>query len=117
MAEPPKYSPLTLIGIVVIVMLGFAAFFISFLVAPLAILALFYFVLAASERSKGESKPKGDEEGDVPPPSARAQLLQRETEARERQLEREREQLERERAELEAQRAAGGAAPPPAPGA
>ena len=41
MAEPPRYSPLALIGLLVIVLLGFAAFFISFLIMPLLALAVF----------------------------------------------------------------------------
>jgi hypothetical protein len=50
MSEPPHYSPLALIGVLVVVLLGFAAFFISFLIMPLLALAVFDLTLATKER-------------------------------------------------------------------
>jgi ABC-type multidrug transport system fused ATPase/permease subunit len=46
------YQPMALVGVVLIALLGFAVFFLSFLVAPLAILMIFYVGFAASDRSK-----------------------------------------------------------------
>ena len=43
---------MALIGVTLIALLGFAVFFLSFLVAPLAILMIFYVGFAASDRSK-----------------------------------------------------------------
>ena len=37
-----RYQPLALIGVTMIALLGFAVFFLSFLVAPLVILIIFY---------------------------------------------------------------------------
>ena len=47
-----RYQPLALISVTLIALLGFAVFFLSFLVAPLAILIIFYVGFAASDRSK-----------------------------------------------------------------
>ena len=47
-----RYQPLALIGVALIALVGFAVFFLSFLVAPLAILLIFYVGFAASDRSK-----------------------------------------------------------------
>jgi uncharacterized SAM-binding protein YcdF (DUF218 family) len=47
-----RYQPLALIGVTMIALLGFAVFFLSFLVAPLAILLIFYVGFAASDRSR-----------------------------------------------------------------
>ena len=47
-----RYQPLALIGVTMVALLGFAVFFLSFLVAPLAILMIFYVGFAASDRSK-----------------------------------------------------------------
>jgi hypothetical protein len=47
-----RYQPMALIGVTLIALLGFAVFFLSFLVAPLAILMIFYVGFAASDRSK-----------------------------------------------------------------
>lgn len=55
-----RYNPLALISVVLIALLGFAVFFLSFLVAPLAILLIFYLGFAASDRSKRN--------GNAPPP-------------------------------------------------
>ena len=57
-----RYQPLALISVTLIALLGFAVFFLSFLVAPLAILIIFYVGFAASDRSKrsngnGNGKP------------------------------------------------------------
>ncbi len=49
------YSPLALIATLLVALLLFALFFIGFLVAPLAILVLFYIFFAASDRSKRAS--------------------------------------------------------------
>lgn len=46
------YQPMALIGVTMIALLGFAMFFLSFLVAPLAILMIFYVGFAASDRAK-----------------------------------------------------------------
>lgn len=43
---------MALVGVTLIALLGFAVFFLSFLVAPLAILMIFYVGFAASDRSK-----------------------------------------------------------------
>ena len=43
---------MALIGVTMIALLGFAVFFLSFLVAPLAILIIFYVGFAASDRAK-----------------------------------------------------------------
>jgi hypothetical protein len=47
-----RYQPMALIGVTMIALLGFAMFFLSFLVAPLAILMIFYVGFAASDRAK-----------------------------------------------------------------
>lgn len=55
MPEQPtneQYNPLALFAIVIGALLLFAVFFIGFLVAPLAILLVFYVVFSASDRSK-----------------------------------------------------------------
>lgn len=53
-----RYRPWALIGITLIALVGFAVFFLSFLVAPLAILLIFYVGFAASDRSKRNAKQK-----------------------------------------------------------
>jgi ABC-type bacteriocin/lantibiotic exporter with double-glycine peptidase domain len=53
-----RYRPWALIGITLIALAGFAVFFLSFLVAPLAILLIFYVGFAASDRSKRNAKQK-----------------------------------------------------------
>ncbi|HEU4655949.1 MAG TPA: hypothetical protein VFR97_00405 [Capillimicrobium sp.] len=50
--QPERYQPLALIGVTLIALLGFAVFFLSFLVAPLAILLIFYVGFAASDRTR-----------------------------------------------------------------
>lgn len=50
-----NYSPLALIATLLFALLLFALFFIGFLVAPLAILVIFYIFFAASDRSKRAS--------------------------------------------------------------
>jgi hypothetical protein len=52
--NPPedRYQPLALLTVTLCALLGFAVFFLSFLVAPLAILTIFYVGFAASDRSK-----------------------------------------------------------------
>lgn len=57
------YKPLQLIGVIVLALLGFAVFFLSFLLAPLAILVLFYIGFSAADRnqrakSKGHAPPR-----------------------------------------------------------
>jgi hypothetical protein len=54
-ADTRRYNPFELVGVVLIVLLAFASFFISFLLAPLAVLGLFYFILAATDRAKAEN--------------------------------------------------------------
>jgi len=46
------FQPLALISVTLCALLGFAVFFLSFLVAPMAILIIFYVGFAASDRSK-----------------------------------------------------------------
>lgn len=64
--QDEQYQPLALIGVVLVALLLFAAFFLAFLVAPLAILAIFYILFAASDRSKRA--------GGGPPPSPGQQV-------------------------------------------
>ena len=47
-----RYQPLALVAVTLIALLGFAVFFLSFLVAPLAILMIFFVGFSASDRSK-----------------------------------------------------------------
>jgi hypothetical protein len=94
--EPPqeRYQPLALIGVTLIALLGFAVFFLSFLVAPLAILLIFYVGFAASDRAKRNrsrgTQPPADQPGAAPadPADARAQTLAREAQYRRQQLDR-----------------------------
>jgi hypothetical protein len=79
-----NYSILPLIGIVALIMLGFAAFFVSFLLAPVAVLAVFYLFLFLRERSRSRGG------GEAVSPET-AERIQREREARELEMERERE--------------------------
>jgi hypothetical protein len=88
-----RYQPLALIGVTLIALLGFAVFFLSFLVAPLAILLIFYVGFAASDRSKrnGSAPPAEDQEAEevvVDEADARAQTLAREAQYRRQQLDR-----------------------------
>src|SRR3954451_23790231 len=105
-----RYQPLALIGVTMIALLGFAVFFLSFLVAPLAILLIFYVGFAASDRSRrrrsgsrngngsgnGTSRPGVDAEADgepitAAPPRQRqgsAALLAREAQYRRNTIER-----------------------------
>jgi hypothetical protein len=93
-----RYQPLALIGVTLIALLGFAVFFLSFLVAPLAILLIFYVGFAASDRSKrngsapaaeDEDEPQDDEqEVVVDETDRRAQALAREAQYRRQQLDR-----------------------------
>ncbi len=50
--QEDEYQPMALVSVTLIALLGFAVFFLSFLVAPLAILMIFYVGFAASDRSK-----------------------------------------------------------------
>lgn len=84
MSNDDNYSIFPLLAIVLVIMLGFAAFFISFLLAPLAVLGIFYLFLFMRERSRSRR------EGVTPDPDLEARLA-REREAREREMERERE--------------------------
>ena len=43
---------MALVGVVLIALLGFAVFFLSFLVAPMAILMIFFVGFSASDRAK-----------------------------------------------------------------
>lgn len=76
-----RYHPMALIGVALIALLGFAVFFLSFLVAPLAILMIFYVGFAASDRSKRPS-------GTASPATPGRDRLAREAEARRRVIER-----------------------------
>jgi hypothetical protein len=82
-----RYQPLALISVTLIALLGFSIFFLSFLVAPLAILAIFYVGFAASDRSKRQQS-NGGAQGK---PSA-SQLLAAEARARQGVMERSDEQ-------------------------
>jgi hypothetical protein len=62
-ADTRRYNPFELVGVVLIVLLAFASFFISFLLAPLAVLGLFYFILAATDRAKAEGNGNGNGHG------------------------------------------------------
>jgi hypothetical protein len=90
-----RYQPLALIGVTLIALLGFAVFFLSFLVAPLAILLIFYVGFAASDRSKrnGSAPPEATSEEDeeivtVDAADVRAQTLAREAQYRRQSLDR-----------------------------
>jgi hypothetical protein len=72
---------MALIGVTLIALLGFAVFFLSFLVAPLAILMIFYVGFAASDRSK---RPNGTST----PATPTQDRLARESEARRHVIER-----------------------------
>lgn len=75
-----RYQPLALVSVMVIALLGFAAFFLSFLVAPLAILAIFYVGFAASDRAKRSQNGTG--------PAPAAQRLAEESRARQDAMQR-----------------------------
>ena len=89
-----RYQPLALIGVTLMALLGFAVFFLSFLVAPLAILLLFYVGFAASDRSKRNRSappapsPQHPDVSAARPGDARAQTLAREAQYRRQQLDR-----------------------------
>jgi hypothetical protein len=89
-----RYQPLALIGVTLIALLGFAVFFLSFLVAPLAILLIFYVGFAASDRSKrNSSAPAAASEHEAQPAvvdeaELRAQTLAREAQYRRQSLDR-----------------------------
>ena len=72
---------MALIGVTLIALLGFAVFFLSFLVAPLAILMIFYVGFAASDRSK---RPNST----ATPATPNQDRLARESEARRHIIER-----------------------------
>jgi hypothetical protein len=58
------YKPLQLIGVILLALLGFAVFFLSFLLAPLAILLLFYVGFSSADRSKrGQGNGNGNGNG------------------------------------------------------
>lgn len=61
--DDDHYSAFQLIGVIVIALLGFAAFFLSFLLAPLAILAIFYVGFAAADRNRRDGNGKGNGNG------------------------------------------------------
>ena len=62
--QPEKYNPLALITVVLASLLLFSVFFLGFLVAPLAVLTIFYVIFAASDRSKqrGNKEPEPEPE-------------------------------------------------------
>jgi hypothetical protein len=49
--ELDRHPPTTLLGVTLVTLLSLAVFFVSFLVAPLAILAIFHVGFAASDRA------------------------------------------------------------------
>jgi hypothetical protein len=77
-----RYQPLALVGVTLIALLGFAVFFLSFLVAPLAILMIFFVGFSASDRSK---RTNGNGNGHSNPNTSR---LAQEAEARRHVIER-----------------------------
>ncbi len=92
-----RYQPLALIGVTLVALIGFAVFFLSFLVAPLAILLIFYVGFAASDRSKrnasapAPAKAVDPDRADVAfeePADLRAQTLAREAQYRRQSLDR-----------------------------
>lgn len=92
-APEERYQPLALISVVLVALLGFAVFFLSFLVAPLAILAVFYVGFAASDRSKrADSAPPPLAAAAPVPPPAPVGRLQSEAAARRSQIERQDEE-------------------------
>ncbi len=109
MPEQPtneQYSPLALLGVVLAALLLFAVFFLGFLVAPMAVLLLFYVGFSAVDRSR--KAPKRDEEAapgefedeaDARVRSAEERLAH---EATLRRAERERQDAERARVNAEA---------------
>ena len=81
-----RYNPLALIGVTLLVLALFAVFFVSFLIAPLAILVAFYLLFAAQNRSRsneGDAAPAAAAEPpSAPPPAPVPDPLAREAEAR-----------------------------------
>jgi hypothetical protein len=61
-----RYSPLAAIAVVLAALVLFSVFFLGFLVAPLAILLLFYVGFAASDRSKKNSGGKAPQAQPTP---------------------------------------------------
>ena len=61
--DDDHYSAFQLIGVIVIALLGFAVFFLSFLLAPLAILVIFYVGFAAADRNRRDGNGKGNGDG------------------------------------------------------
>jgi hypothetical protein len=63
---PERYRPLALIGVILGALLLFSIFVLGFLVAPLAVLLLFYVGYAASDRNRrmnsGASPPSAPDE-------------------------------------------------------
>ena len=56
--HPAHHSPLVPLGVALIALLGLAVYFLSFLVAPLAILTIFYVGFAASDGfQRGRGRP------------------------------------------------------------
>jgi hypothetical protein len=95
---PPnhRYQPFALIGITLLVLAGFAVFFVGFLIAPLAILAIFYLIFASLNRSRptnGDQQVAPPRPGPPPPGAsptgAYDQRLRTEAEARRHQIQRE----------------------------
>jgi hypothetical protein len=69
MADPrsrDNYQPLALIAVILCALILFSLFFLTFLVAPLAILTLFYVGFAASDRAKRAHPPTAATE-ETPP--------------------------------------------------
>jgi hypothetical protein len=70
LGEPKRRStgPFALVGAVVLALIGFALFFVGFLLAPLAILLAFCLIFAARDRSSRKPARPTVRDGSRPPP-------------------------------------------------
>ncbi|MEA2299226.1 MAG: hypothetical protein QOF77_2162 [Solirubrobacteraceae bacterium] len=60
--QPDRRRRAGAVGVVILALLGFAAFFVGFLLAPLLLLLIFSLAFAARNRSSGpEARPAGDD--------------------------------------------------------
>lgn len=76
---------LSVLGAVILVMLGFMLFFVSFLLAPILVIAIIYFMLRLGDRSVGAGAAPAQSVG-ARPVQDRGTALAREREARRRAL-------------------------------
>lgn len=65
--RPDGYRPFQLIGVILVSLLAFGAIFLSFLLAPLAILLIFYVFFAAADRNKRSTEHHQEPPADEPP--------------------------------------------------